>query len=168
MSAVISPCGMYRYRLDRSLRPENDGGKVIAYFGINPSTADAQIDDATVRKWKGFTLRNGGERFIVGNVFSYRATDVKELARLVDTVPLRGDEHSQNLRAIIAEADILVPCWGAIGKLPMSLRAYPNSLLGLLLKSGKPIFTFGLTNCGQPRHPLMLAYDTPLIPWAPK
>jgi len=31
-SAVLSPCGRYRYRLDREIQPE---GIVIAYFGIN-------------------------------------------------------------------------------------------------------------------------------------
>lgn len=59
---------------------------MFAYIGINRSTADATLDDSTVRKWRSFTIRNGGHRFIVGNVFSYRATDVKELGRLVDTV----------------------------------------------------------------------------------
>lgn len=162
MSAIISPCGLYRYRLEREVQAE---GKVFAFFGINPSTADATLDDATVRKWRGFTLRNGGRRFIVGNVFSYRATDVKELGRLVDTVQLRGDDHHRYIHEIIAGADVLVPCWGGLAKLPKSLRAYPASLLGLLLKSGKPILHFGVTECGQPKHPLMLGYDTQLLPW---
>lgn len=164
-SAIISPCGQYRYRLERDVQAE---GKVFAFFGVNPSTADASLDDATVRKWRGFTLRNGGSRFIVGNVFSYRSTDVKELGRLVDTVPLRGDDHHHHIRQIIAEADVLIPCWGGLAKLPKSLRSYPASLLGLLLKSGKPIEHFGVTGCGQPKHPLMLGYDTQLTPWVTK
>ena len=57
-TAVISPCGQYRYRLERAIaNPDPAGvfrGKVVAFFGINPSTADANIDDATVRKWTGF------------------------------------------------------------------------------------------------------------------
>lgn len=169
-SAVISPCGKYRYRLDRDMAgfpwpgvgPEP---KVFAFFGVNPSTADASLDDATVRKWRGFTIRNGGSKFIVGNVFSYRATDVKVLGQLVDSVPLRGDDHHKYIHEIIAEADVLVPCWGGLAKMPKILRAYPSSLMGLLLKSGKPILHFGVTGCGQPKHPLMLGYDTPLTPW---
>lgn len=70
MTAIISPCGKYRYRLDRSVA---DSGPVYAFFGVNPSTADASIDDATVRKWRGFISRWGGSRFIVGNeVFRHR------------------------------------------------------------------------------------------------
>ena len=50
MSAIISPCGLYRYRLERTVAME---GPVYAFFGINPSTADASVDDATVRNRAG-------------------------------------------------------------------------------------------------------------------
>jgi hypothetical protein len=72
VNAIISPCGLYRYRLERTVAMT---GPVYAFFGVNPSTADASIDDATVRKWIGFTKKWGGSRFIVGNVFAYRSTD---------------------------------------------------------------------------------------------
>ena len=63
-----------------------------AFFGVNPSTADASSDDSTVRKWRGFTQRWGGSRFIVGNVFAYRSTDVRQLAAVEETTlpKLRG------------------------------------------------------------------------------
>lgn len=70
MSAIISKCGMYRYRLERDVQPE---GLVFGYFGVNGSTATATEDDHTVRKWIGFTKVNGGRRFIVGNAFAFRA-----------------------------------------------------------------------------------------------
>lgn len=162
-SAVISPCGLYRYRLDRECRPPLDGSKVFAFFGINPSTADATLDDSTVRKWRGFTIRNGGHRFIVGNVFSFRATDPKLLVndkRDCDAI------HWQHIRQIIAEADILVPCWGNLSKMPPSKVKRPESLMQELLDSGKPVLHFGTTKSGAPKHPLMLGYDTPLIPWS--
>lgn len=53
MSAILSACGKYRYRLEREV---GMGGPVYAYFGVNPSTADGSIDDATVRRW-GRTAR---------------------------------------------------------------------------------------------------------------
>ncbi|MDI2516726.1 DUF1643 domain-containing protein [Pseudomonas aeruginosa] len=162
MSAVISECGRYRYRLERDCCPPFEGSKVYAYFGVNPSTADASIDDATVRKWRGFTLRNGGHRFIVGNVFCYRATDVKELRRQDDPFGPLSTEH---FRAIVSDADILVPCWGSLSKMPRDLRGAAPQLLHWLIRSGKPVMCFGVTSCGQPKHPLMLGYDTPLIAW---
>lgn len=158
-SAVISECGQYRYRLDRDVQ---DVGLVIAYFGINPSTADASIDDHTVRKWRGFTLRNGGRKFIVGNAFSYRATDVKLVGSCASS---RGPLHGGHIDQIILDADILVPCWGNSSKVPYRLRSTVQDLLRQLLASGKPVLHFGKTNSGDPMHPLTLGYDTPLTPW---
>ncbi|ANL41039.1 MULTISPECIES: DUF1643 domain-containing protein [Rhizobium] len=119
-------------------------------------------DDATVRKWRGFTIRNGGHRFIVGNVFSYRATDVCELGT-ADVCT--GEDHFEHLDQIIAEADVLVPCWGNSGKVPKKLRPVIVTMLHNLRTSGKPVFHFGLTDSGDPKHPLMLGYDTPLAQW---
>lgn len=159
MSAVLSPCGQYRYRLDRQLAME---GPVYAFFGINPSTADASEDDATVRKWIGFCKRWGASRFIVGNVFAYRATDVKKLAAINDP---HGPDIGDHITAIIDEADILVPCWGNTTKVPPALQEFFDVLLDALVSSGKPVQCFGLTKAGDPLHPLMLGYDTPLVPW---
>lgn len=158
-SAVISRCGTYRYRLERDLeRP----GPVFAFFGVNGSTATAQVDDQTVRKWIGFTQRNGGGRFIVGNAFAFRATDVRALGRALDPVGPRNRSH---LSKIIAEADILVPCWGSRGKLPARLHAQLDVLRDQILASGKPVKVWGLSQSGDPLHPLTLAYSLPLVEW---
>jgi len=159
-SAILSPCSLYRYRLDRTVGMV---GPVFAFFGVNPSTADATADDATVRKWIGFTKTWGGSRFIVGNVFAYRATDVRELATVDDPF---GPDIGDHTTDIIAEADILVPCWGNSGKVPPKLQFAFDVLMDALVSSGKPVQTFGLTASGDPKHPLMLGYSTPLAPWA--
>jgi hypothetical protein len=173
MNAVISPCGLYRYRLERGpfiqplQEPADYGvpelrGKVIGFFGVNPSTADASIDDRTVKKWIGFCRRWGAQRFIVGNVFAYRSTDVNVLATVDDPF---GDEIGDHTTDIINEADILVPCWGVISKVPPKLQFAFDVMLDALVSSGKPVLHFGLTKGGDPRHPLMLAYRTSLVPF---
>lgn len=159
-SAVLSDCGAYRYRLERHVA---DSGPVFAFFGVNPSTADASEDDATVRKWRGFVTRWGGSRFIVGNVFAFRATDVRGLASVADPV---GQVNNGHLQEIISDADVLVPCWGNTTKLPRELRPHCRWLLHVLCMAGKPVKTFGLTQSGDPLHPLMLGYDTPLVDWS--
>lgn len=159
MMAVISPCALYRYALGRDV---SEQGKLFAFFGVNPSTADAEKEDQTSKKWIGFTERNGGRGFLAGNVFSYRATDVRDLAK--PGVLVRGPEHYRYLESIIDRADVLVPCWGRIGKVPKALRGEFQDLLLILRATGKPILHFGLTKCGQPKHPQMLAYATPLTP----
>lgn len=157
-TAVISDCQNYRYRLTRELGLFGD--KVFAYFGVNPSTADATIDDRTVSKWIGFTERNGGSRFIVGNVFAYRATDVKELSTAKDPI---GPDNDNHILQIISEADILVPCWGSRNKIPPALQFRLDEVLSMLSQSGKPVLTFGLTQSNDPKHPLMLPYTTDLV-----
>lgn len=158
MSALLSQCRTYRYQLCRDV--DLFGDKIFAYFGINPSTADESVDDATVRRWIGFTERFNGKRFLVGNAFAYRATDVNELAMAVDPV---GPDNDQNLKSIIQQADILVPCWGSRQKLPSDLRNRLNDVMGMLKGSGKPVMAFGFTESGDPKHPLMLSYETKLI-----
>lgn len=162
MSAIFSPCGHYRLRLDRDCGLPIDGSKVFGFFGINPSYAGEVTNDPTVSKLHGFTIRNGGHRFIVGNVFSYCSTDVTELARIAEPC---GPDHDAYLQAIIAEADVLVPCWGRSDKVPPSIRGKIQSTLDTLLASGKPVLTFGLTLSGDPKHPVRLGYATPLVPW---
>lgn len=157
MSAILSSCGLYRYRLDRSVA---FSGPVYAFFGVNPSTADATVDDATVRKWIGFTKTWGGRRFIVGNVFAFRATDVRGLATANDPF---GPDLGDHITDIIAEADILVPCWGSVSKVPPKLRFAFDVLMDALASSGKPVKCFGRTKAGDPKHPLMLGYGTPLV-----
>lgn len=158
MSAIISDCRQYRYQLSREV--DMFGTQVLAFIGVNPSTADERLDDPTVTKWITFTKLNQGRRFIVGNVFAYRATNVKDLSLTED--PVGPDNHS-HLSSIIAEADLLVPCWGAREKVPKSLHHHIDNTLSSLFDSGKPVYTFGLTASGDPKHPLMLSYDTKLV-----
>ncbi|MBW3243231.1 DUF1643 domain-containing protein [Epibacterium sp. DP7N7-1] len=155
--AVLSECKTFRYRLDRHV---GEGDIVAAVIGVNPSTADASLDDQTVRKWRGFGQRLGWQRFIVGNVFSLRATNVREVAHAPDPF---GPDHRKYLDGIIDEADIIVPCWGDRAKLPRMLRPRLDDMMEVLRLTGRPLFCWGLTASGDPKHPMMLAYDTPLI-----
>lgn len=159
MSAIISSCGIYRYRLERDVQL---AGVIIAYFGVNGSTATATEDDHTVRKWIGFTKIHGGRRFIVGNAFAYRATEVGQLGQALDPV---GPDNDLHLAEIIDEADILVPCWGSRVKLPKSLHGRLDALREQLFNAGKPVKVWGLAKSGDPLHPLMLGYNTPLVEW---
>lgn len=159
MNAEISKCGRYRYSLERFVA---EAGIVVAFFGVNPSRADAEIDDPTSRKWKHFARQLGGWKYIAGNAFALRSHDVKELAIAAEPVGWENDWH---LQQIIAEADVLVPCWGSRLKLLPALRPRLDKLAAMLHASGKPVKTFGFTASGDPKHPLMLGYKTPIIDW---
>jgi len=150
---------IYRWRLERRWKKE---GLVFLFAGVNPSTADHRIDDQTAKKWTGFADRNGGKGWIAVNPFAFRATDVRALVTADDPV---GPDNLTHIQAAIAEVDILVPCWGRKAKVPAHLWHHVETVKTLLVASGKPMCSFGLTKCGQPKHPQMLGYDTPLVDW---
>jgi hypothetical protein len=138
-------------------------GLVYLYSGINGSTAGVEEEDQTTMKWRGFTLRNNGRKYIAVNPFGRTATDVRELAHVADPV---GPANSRHVAEAIAEADILVPCWGSRAKIPARLWHHLDAMRDLFFASGKPVKVFGFTASGDPKHPLMLGYNTPLIDWA--
>lgn len=160
MSAIISSCCGYRYRLEREVAPT---GHVVAFFGVNPSRADASVRDQTDLKWTGFAHRWGARKYIAGNPFAWRSPHVRDMISVVDPI---GPENDMHLAEIIADADLLVPCWGDRGKLPRSMRPRLDVVADMLRAAGKPVMVFGLTAKGDPMHPLMLAYDTRLIEWS--
>jgi hypothetical protein len=159
-SAVISECGRYRYRLERDGLGE---GRTVVIM-VNPSTADAEQDDATIRKLKGFGARNGWGRIIVGNLFAYRATDVRELATADDPVGPKNDEH---LRSMMMRAERLIFAWGPVGKVPARLRERWRAVLQRTPHWLVPHSIGEPAKCGHPKHPLMLAYDSPITEWRP-
>jgi hypothetical protein len=159
-SAVISPCGSYRYRLERDGPGE---GRTVVIM-VNPSTADAEQDDATIRKLKGFGARNGWGRIIVGNLFAYRATDVRALAMADDPV---GPENDAHLRRMFYGARQTIVAWGPVTKQPKHLRDRWRKVWEVA-ECYPPVLSIGESaKCGHPKHPLMLAYDTPIVPWNP-
>lgn len=155
-SAVISPCERFRYRLERVLR---ERGPTAAVIMVNPSTADAVTDDATIRKLEGFGNALGWRRFVVGNLFARRAKDVNALKAVVDPV---GPENYLWLGSIMTEADVVIFAWGASAKLPKRLRDGWRWAADTALALGHSPQCWGTAADG---HPLMIPYRSELRPW---
>jgi hypothetical protein len=84
-SADISPCGRYRYTLHRTWgASERPRGAVFVM--LNPSTADAEKSDATVRKCIGFAQRWGLDGISIVNLFAFRSRHPGDLALQADPV----------------------------------------------------------------------------------
>ncbi len=159
-SAILSPCGAYRYRLERQSR----GSGTTVVVMVNPSTADAEQDDATIRKLKGFGERHAWGRIVVGNLFAFRATDVRALASASDPVGPKNDHH---LRMMMLNADRIILAWGPVTKVPARLRNRWREVWRRMPAAIQPESIGTPAKCGHPRHPLMLAYAEPIVPWSP-
>jgi hypothetical protein len=160
VSAIISDCGLYRYRLER----QGGGPGRTAVIMVNPSTADAEQDDPTIRKLKGFGERNDWGTIIVGNLFAYRATDVRKLSTCLDPTGPLNDEH---LLAMIHQADRVIVAWGPSSKLPKPLRNRFRTIVDMAGFAMRPLYSIGApAQDGHPKHPLMLAYAEPITPWS--
>lgn len=141
-SAVLSPCGTYRYELTRrwSNRP------LVGWVMLNPSTADADVDDPTVRRCIGFAKAWGYGGLVIRNLFALRATDPCELDRHADPVGPDNDTHLSRCKY----DDKTVIAWGARG------GDRGHEVLELLEKQGARPHQLAVTDGGQPRHPLYL------------
>lgn len=161
MSTIFSPCGTYRYRLER----DGPGEGATAIIMVNPSTADAQQDDATIRKLRGFGARYGWGKLIVGNLFAWRATNVRELATANDPI---GSDNGYRLAEIFLDADRVIFAWGPTSKLPKHLRDQWRDIDKLARTMHSEPLCIGVpAKDGQPRHPLMLPYSCQVQPWTP-
>lgn len=154
-SATLSDDLVYRYSLVREfppLDPALDRGRVC-WLLCNPSTADASLDDPTVRKGVGFSLRWGYSSIEFVNRGAFRARKPTDLLRAVDPI---GPWNRHHCLDAFARADLIVFAWG---------KAWPTRLDRLSPPPDVSAHCLGRNGDGSPRHPLMLAYDTPLVPY---
>lgn len=173
--AVVSPNGAYRYHLWRTISSEP---RRVAFVMLNPSTADAMLDDPTIRKCRGFTERWGYGRFDVVNLFAYRATKPKTLETAWHNgQDIVGPHNGEWIAKVVESSSLVVFAWGAslprVGHLEkrviqsvIEIAGPTSNTIGSPSRSvGRPVMCLGRTDGGQPRHPLMLAYSTPLEPF---
>lgn len=171
--AVLSGCGLYRYRLWREIPASNwKPGKVqdIVFLMLNPSTADGSADDATIRRCLGFARRENAARIEVVNLFAFRATNPSNLPASFHRAV--GPENDAAIRFVISRADLVICAWGAFRHPHMDER---TSQVAAILDAERvdrtarrplSLTCLGKTASGHPRHPVRLAGDTPLVPWS--
>ena len=161
MSAIISPCGRYRYTLQRDGIPGATTGTVV-FCMLNPSTADASIDDPTIRRCRGFTERWGCAGLMVVNLYGLRATDPRELQR-VSRADAIGPENDDWLGKVAIVARVGVCAWGA-GAAPDRVA----EVVRIFRIAGANMYCLGVTKDGHPRHPLYMPGNSRPMPWAPR
>lgn len=153
--AIISDDGLYRYTLTRELyeRHEVIIRRTVSFIGLNPSTADALVDDPTIRRCANFARKFGAHRLVMANLYAYRATNPKTLLEVEDPI---GPMNVHYLKSVIEYSDIIICAWGTRAHL-----TYAHNIWKLIPEP----FCLGLTKDGHPRHPLYLPNTASLIPY---
>jgi len=155
--AIFSKDRRYRYTLERRwTRSESD---YVLFIGLNPSTADAEVDDPTIRRMAQFAHRWGYGGMTVCNVFAFRATDPRELKRAARPV---GPRNNEILLREAQRAALIVICWGNHG----AWQGRAEEMLTLLHPFSGQLRCFGATKFGEPRHPLYLRRSEMPIAWS--
>jgi hypothetical protein len=151
--ANVSNCQRYRYWL---LREWNPLLPVLYFVMLNPSTADADRDDQTIRKCIRFAELNGYGAIMVYNLFAFRATKPQVLHAAADTIDVAGPLNDYYLQRIPHNSDVCL-AWGS------HARRYPQRrqrVFELLSHTNK--YSLRMLADGTPAHPLMLPYTCKL------
>lgn len=151
-SAVFSPCMRYRYSL---VRPLGVRGPRMLMVLLNPSTADEDRNDPTIRRCVGFAQREGVGELVICNAYGLRSTDPGALTRTDDPV------GPSNIRTIVQHArraERVAVAWGVHG------GAHARALADRLGRRHR-LECLGTTRDGWPKHPLYLSKATPFVPY---
>lgn len=151
MTAVISDCGAYRYWLGRPGR-----GAPLVWCMLNPSTADATIDDPTIKRVRSFSK---GMAFSVINLNAYRATDPAELGTVADPI---GPHNDHYIAWCLKVAPVVVCAWGA-----NATHEREVAFIEMALAAGCKMVCLGLNKDGSPKHPLYVKGSTPFVEYSP-
>jgi hypothetical protein len=150
-----SPDRRYRWSYSRRIGP----GPTIVWIGLNPGTGDREDRyRPTLQRMVDRSIAEGMGRFTLVNLFAWRATKPSDLWMAIrareDVV---GEACDEAIRAAMASADLTVVAWGAHG----SLLGRDRCVARLLQEP----LCLGRTSKGQPRHPLYVSAEAPLVPW---
>lgn len=150
-SAAISACGLYRYELVRTWDVQLPP---VVFCMLNPSTADGEQDDPTIRRCVGFAKQWGYGGLVVVNLFAFRATEPRDLFKAADPVGPDND-------AIIlghARVRTVVCAWGAsVASSPRPALKDRAFIVRQNLDEIGATYHLGLTKDGHPKHPLYLS-----------
>lgn len=155
-SAEISDCGRYRYWLERKWNRADPQVFVM----LNPSTADANEDDPTIRRCIGFAKREGAGGIVVVNLFAWRATDPKELSTTSDPI---GPGNTRAIGEALLMAAVhqrpIICAWGA----HHLAQTQGERLQRRAVDCAAQLVCLGTTKSGAPKHPLYIKRDQPLV-----
>ena len=150
----------YRYIL--GTRGENP----LICIGINPSTAEPDNLDNTLKSVERIALGNGFDSFIMFNVYAQRATNPDAMEKIYN--PLLHRENLEAFRYVlsISKKPAIWAAWGAIIEKRKYLPECVRDMVAAGQEFGATWHCAGaITKKGHPHHPLYLRKDEKLKPF---
>ena len=142
------------------------GKHPLICIGINPSTAEPDHLDNTLKSVERIALGNGFDSFIMFNVYAQRATDPDAMERQCNLAL-----HRENLKAFrfvlsISEQPVVWAAWGAIIEKRDYLADCVRDMVAVGQEYGAQWCCAGaISKKGHPHHPLYLRKDEKLKPF---
>ena len=156
---IYAPSFYSEYRYILGTRGKNP----LICIGINPSTAEPDNLDNTLKSVERIAMGNGFDSFIMFNVYAQRATSPDDMEKECNLAL-----HKENLEAFryvlsISEKPAVWAAWGAI----IEKRKYLPGCVRDMLEAGREFgaswYCAGaITKKGHPHHPLYLRKDEKL------
>ena len=142
------------------------GQKPLICIGINPSTAQPDDLDNTLKSVQRIALGNGYDSFLMFNVYAQRATDPDAMEKVCN--PLLHRENMEAFRYVLSLSDspAIWAAWGAVIEKRGYLKDCLRDMLDIGRKYGAQWYCAGaITKKGHPHHPLYLRKDEKLRPF---
>lgn len=159
--ATLSADGVYRYRLWRVWNPD---APTIVWVLLNPSTADGETDDPTVRRCVGFARSWHAGSITIVNLYAYRATDPRDLIRAVRSIRIHpiGPENDEHIEQAVKSPGLAqVVCgWGTLPAIHRERARFVRAAICSWRGIPKCL---GITKVGDPYHPLFRPGHAPLV-----
>jgi len=156
-TAWVSSCERYRHALGRHW--DRDKGFVL-FVMLNPSTADAQQDDPTIRRCIGFARSWGYGGIEVCNLFDWRATKPAHLRNKLSVAVSEKNDPTMRCRA--SEAKFIVAAWGNV---PWA-NSRIDEVFRTVFREEKRWDCLTFTKSGFPSHPPYVPAATkPVVFW---
>lgn len=130
-------------------------------FGINPSTAEPNNLDNTVKSVERIAKHNGYDSWIMLNLYPQRATNPNDMHEICDQYIL--SENTKAISKLLSQYDNPT-IWAAWGTL-IEKRSYLKQCLAAIVDRTEDVncnwITFGnRSKAGHPHHPLYLKTDS--------
>ena len=143
------------------------GKKPLITIGINPSTAEPDNLDNTLKSVERIALGNGFDSFIMFNVYAQRATNPDHMDPVLNR-PLH-EENMLAFRWVLEHAGDSPAIWAAWGTI-VEKRPYLKECLADMVGEGNRFsaswFMAGKpSKKGHPHHPLYLKKDSKIEPF---